>query len=202
MTASWRVFNFEGFDYRPGFLCRAEADRLLTELWQGLDWSQKEIVLFGNRVLQPRLVAWYGERGAAYSYSGLRLDPAPWHPDLRAIRDRLEKATGTPFNGVLANAYRDGADSMGWHSDDEPELGDEPVIASLSLGAERAMRVRPVEHPPTGRRFSQRLLLEHGSLLVMHGASQSLYQHSLPKTKRPVGLRINLTYRWIRNPLP
>lgn len=185
------------FQYVEGFLAGSEADSLLTVLWKELQWSQREITLFGRRVMQPRLVAWYGDPAATYGYSGLRLQPLAWHPGLQALREKLEQFAGNPFNSVLANAYRDGSDSMGWHSDDEPELGLEPLIASLSLGAERAFLVRSRIRSEQGGPRSQRLVPAHGSLLVMRGSSQRLYQHAVPKTRRPVNLRINLTYRLV-----
>ena len=181
-----------GFDYHPGFLSEGDADRLLRCLWPELDWSQQDIVLFGRRVQQPRLSAWYGDAGARYRYSGLSLEPLPWHPALHRLRCTLESRLGRPFNSVLANAYRDGRDSMGWHADDEPELGSEPVIASVSLGACRRFLVRCVR-----TREPAEFRLEHGSLLVMSGSSQADFRHALPKTSRPCGLRINLTFRRI-----
>jgi len=185
------------FAYTPSFLAEPEADRVLRRLWRELDWSQREITLFGRRVLQPRLVAWYGDPEAVYSYSGLTLEPLPWHPLLRQMRQRLERFSGHRFNSVLANAYRDGRDSMGWHSDDEPELGPAPAIASLSLGATRRFLLRPKRSGGGGRRASLALTLGHGSLLMMQGDSQQRFQHALPRTQRPVGLRINLTYRLV-----
>ena len=187
----------ECFEYRREFLPRTEADRLLESLWRAISWSQQEIMLFNRRVLQPRLTAWYGDPGASYSYSGIALDPLPWLPRLSELRSRLERDSGRRFNAVLANAYRDGRDSMGWHSDDEPELGPAPFIASVSLGAERRLLIR--RRPGRGRRPgpSMPLILEHGSVLFMKGPSQRLYQHSLPKTARASALRINLTFRLI-----
>jgi len=192
--ANWATAEFR---YLPGFIARGEADRLLERLWRELHWERREIVLFGRRVLQPRLVAWYGDAGATYRYSGVTLQPRPWAAELEALRRRIERETACPFNAVLANAYRDGADSMGWHSDDEPELGPRPAIASLSLGAERVFLLRPRQPDATGKRRSKRLILGHGSLLLMRGDSQARYQHCLPKTRRPVGRRINLTFRWV-----
>lgn len=186
------------FEYRPAFLCEARADRWLEQLWRELHWSQQEIRLFGRRVMQPRLVAWYGEPRAVYAYSGLTLSPSPWHPVLLELKGRLEDLTGGQFNSVLANAYRDGRDSMGWHSDDEEELGPEPLIASVSLGAARRFLLRPRVRPPGATAGSTGLTLGHGSLLLMRGDSQRRYQHALPRTRKPTGLRINLTYRLVR----
>ena len=182
--------NQDCFDWQPYYLQADEATRCLDLLWQELCWRQQEILIFGKKVMQPRLVAWYGDADARYQYSGLALEPLPWHPVLSDLRTQLEKHCQAPFNSVLANAYRDGSDSMGWHRDDEPELGPRPVIASLSLGQERRFLLRR-----NGADRSEGLLLTHGSLLVMKGESQRLYRHSLPRSKRPMGLRINLTFR-------
>lgn len=185
------------FEYRPNFLAERQADRWLQRLWGELKWRRQEITLFGRRIMQPRLIAWYGDPDAVYAYSGLTLQPLPWHPLLLELKDRLEAATGGRFNSTLANAYRDGRDSMGWHSDDEKELGSAPLIASVSLGEERRFLVRPKHRPAGTRPASQGMTLGHGSLLLMRGDSQRLYQHSLPRTRRPIGLRINLTYRLV-----
>ena len=182
-----------GFDYQPGFLEPGEADQLLATLWREVPWRAQHIQLFGRQVLQPRLIAWSADPGVRYSYSGLRLEATPWHPAVQALRERLETGLHHRFNSVLLNAYRDGRDSMGWHADDEPELGPQPVIASLSLGEQRRMLVR---HARGGR--SRGLDLESGSLLLMHGNSQSDYRHAIPKTARAVGLRVNLTFRLVR----
>lgn len=191
MTGKSGMWNASCFEYLPGVIPAAEADTILDRLWRELNWQQQEISLFGRKVLQPRLTAWYGDPRASYTYSGLHLEPQPWHPLLRELKDRLEPIAGGCFNSVLANAYRDGKDSMGWHSDDEKELGDRPLIASLSLGEERRFLVRKKGQGSSG------MVLQHGSLLVMKGESQQRYQHSLPKTARVAGLRINLTYRMI-----
>lgn len=197
MIDSCTTWDTPEFRYLPGFIASREADRLFEELWRGLHWERREIVLFGRRLLQPRLVAWYGDPGADYRYSGVTLHPRPWHRELDALRRRISSHTACRFNAALANGYRDGADSMGWHSDDEPELGPQPCIASLSLGAERVFLLRPRKPDATGSRRSTRLLLGHGSLLLMRGEAQARYQHCLPKTRRPVGARINLTFRWV-----
>ena len=185
------------FEYLPAFLPQARADAWLRRLWRELNWNQQKIRLFGRCVMQPRLIAWHGDPGAIYTYSGLTLGPQPWHPVLEEIRRMLETRTGGRFNSVLANAYRDGRDSMGWHSDDEWELGTEPLIASVSLGAARRFRVRPRPRRADAAGASGGILLEHGSLLLMKGASQRRFQHALPRTRKPVGLRVNLTYRLI-----
>lgn len=182
------------FRYVPDFLGAEAASSLLNRLWSELPWRQERIVLFGRRIPQPRLSAWLGDPDARYRYSGLMLEPAPWHPDLQELGKTLESATRKAFNSVLVNAYRNGRDSMGWHADDEPELGTRPVVASVSLGACRRFLVKP-RHGGPARVFH----LEHGSLLLMGGDSQSRYRHSLPKTARPTDLRINLTFRYVNS---
>jgi len=180
------------FQYIEDFLERDHGFWLLEHLREELSWQQQEIRLFGRKVLQPRLSCWYGEPEARYTYSGLHLEPLPWHPALLELRNLLEETLGSPFNSVLANAYRDGRDSMGWHADDEKELGPEPLIASLSLGASRRFMLRSRRGKETSG-----MMLDHGSLLLMRGKSQKTHQHSVPKTSRAVGLRINLTFRQI-----
>jgi alkylated DNA repair dioxygenase AlkB len=181
----------DALEYHPCFLAPDEADDCLARLWRELAWSQQDIVLFGKPRRQPRLTAWYGDPEASYRYSGLSLTPLPWHPLLRSLADRIGERTAARYNAVLANAYRDGRDSMGWHRDDEVELGPNPVIASLSLGQERRFLLREA-----GQR-SHGLDLAHGSLLVMKGDCQRRYQHALPKSRSEMGLRINLTFRLI-----
>lgn len=182
-----------GFDYQPGFLQEAEADSLLATLWRELEWQQYEVRLFGRWIRQPRLSAWCSDDSAIYRYSGLTLLPAQWHPALDRLRGRLHEERGLRFNSVLANAYRHGQDSMGWHADDEPELGAEPSIASLSLGSVRRFLVRSSQGGA-----SRGIDLQHGSLLLMGGKSQHETQHAIPRTRKNVGLRINLTYRCIQ----
>ena len=184
-------------DYHPGWLAPAEADALLQALASEIPWEQHHVRLFGRTLPAPRLSCWIGDPGAAYTYSAVRFEPRPWTPQLAALRDRLNAAFGAGFNSVLANRYRNGADGMGWHSDDEPELGLQPRIASLSLGAPRRFLLRERGGPWRGER-----LLEHGSLLWMAGDSQARTQHSLPKTARPVGERLNLTFRRIAGSSP
>jgi len=168
-----------------------EATGLFDELRREIDWQQEKILMFGRRVPVPRRVAWHGDPGASYTYSGTEHHPLPWTPALDRVRSRLTGLTGVRFNAVLLNLYRDGRDGMGWHADDEPELGRDPVIASVSLGATRRFCLRH------RRRKDLRLdvLLTHGSLLLMSGATQHHWVHALPKTAVPVGERINLTFR-------
>ena len=183
--------------FDPLFLPAAEATALLQQLTAEVPWEQRAIRMFGQQLPQPRLTAWYGDPEARYTYSGLTWEPRPWTPPLLALRHRIEAATQAQFNSVLLNLYRDGRDSMGWHADDEPELGPAPIIASLSLGATRRFRLRPHggrAQAPFG------LDLPAGSLLLMGGSTQQHWQHALPKTSRPVGPRLNLTFRWVQPP--
>ncbi len=192
----------------PDWMPRAEADALLATLLSGVAWEVHRIRLFGRLVDSPRLSCWIGDPGVTYAYSGTRFAPHPWPPALGAIRARIEAACGTPFNSVLANLYRDGRDAMGWHRDDERELGGEPVIASLSLGATRRFllkrapvhgatvpaKTRAADLPPARPLALQ---LGHGSLLRMAGDTQRHYRHALPRTAREVGPRVNLTFRQV-----
>ena len=190
--------------YVPGFIPAAEANHLMLKLQAELNWQQQSIRIFGREVMQPRLICWQGEPDAQYSYSGLSLEPETWHPDLDILRISLQGYTGHPFNSVLVNAYRNGQDSMGWHSDDEWELGTRPVIASVSLGVERMFRWRRKARGNPAASSGERpkntscgLKLQHGSLLLMSGDFQHRFQHAVPKTARPCGWRINLTFRQI-----
>jgi alkylated DNA repair dioxygenase AlkB len=166
----------------------AEADRLLEELLRVTAWRQEIGTVMGRRVAIPRLTAWHGE--ASYVYSGIRMAPAPWNAPLLELKALAEHLVARPFNSVLLNLYRDGRDSVSWHADNEPGLGREPVIASISLGAVRRFQLR---HRHRKERLD--LDLPHGSCLIMAGATQHHWLHQLPKTARPVGPRINLTFR-------
>ena len=171
----------------------AQADALFAALHAEISWLRHRLRLFGRDVDAPRLSCWIGDRDAVYTYSGTRFDPRPWTPAVARLREDLAACLGVRFNSVLANLYRDGRDSMGWHSDDEAELGAEPLIASLSFGAVRAFRLRS----RATRAQALALDLAHGSLLVMAGATQRLYQHALPRRARVLAPRINLTFRRI-----
>jgi alkylated DNA repair dioxygenase AlkB len=176
----------------PAWLAPAQAESLFATLQGSIAWENHAVRLFGREHAAPRLSRWVGDEDAAYRYSGILREPSPWTPPLAALRDRLSTELGAPFNSVLANLYRDGRDAMGWHADDEPELGPAPPIASLSLGATRRFVLRHREGAP-------RLALDlpGGSLLVMAGATQAHYRHALMRTARIVGPRINLTFRCI-----
>lgn len=169
-------------------------DELLRRLVDEVSWRSEEVVMWGRRMPQPRLIAWFGDPGRCYAYSGIRLQPAGWIPILTGIKARVEEATGTAFNSVLLNYYRDHRDSIGFHSDDEPELGERPVIASLSLGEEREFILK---HKTAKRAPAIRLRLASGSLLLMRGDTQHNWRHGISKESRPCGPRINLTFRRI-----
>ena len=153
-------------------------------------WRAEQIRIAGRLIDVPRRTAWYGDPGATYVYSGLRNEPTPWTPLLAALRDAVIEAARAPMNSVLLNLYRDGRDSMGWHADDEPELGEDPVIASLSLGAPRRFVLRHAKKKARSMTF----VLGDGALLVMAGATQHHYRHAVPK-EAAAGERINLTFR-------
>jgi alkylated DNA repair dioxygenase AlkB len=194
----WAEFDLPDAHVRlaRGWLAPAQAKALMDALLREVPWEAHRIRLFGREVDSPRLSCWIGDAGAAYRYSGTRFQPRPWLPALAALRGRLQDELGEPFNSVLANRYRDGADAMGWHSDDEPELGPRPLIASLSLGATRRFLLR--HRRDAGARLA--LDLEPGSLLLMGGDTQRHWKHALPRTRRPVGERINLTFRQVIPP--
>lgn len=187
----------------PQWLSADVAGQYLAELTAGLAWQQSMIQLYGQSRLIPRLNAWYGDPEAHYQYSGLTLQPLPWTRALlqlrAAIEQTLKSLTSTcalgarPLNSVLANLYRDERDSVAWHSDDEPELGSQPLIVSLSLGAERRFSLR--HKRIKGERYE--LMLTSGSLLIMSGATQQYWQHALLKQTLKSGPRINLTFRHI-----
>jgi alkylated DNA repair dioxygenase AlkB len=173
----------------------AQTDtQVLQRLIAEVPWRSEEVVMWGRRVPQPRLTAWYGDAGASYAYSGIQLHPLPWTPILLDIKTRIEETVGSTFNSVLLNYYRDHHDSIGFHSDDEPELGERPVIASLSLGEERTFVLK---HKRVKFVSPVHLRLASGSLLLMKGDTQHYWRHGISKENRSCGPRINLTFRQI-----
>jgi len=178
----------------PRLLPDEEAAKLTQRLLASLAWEHRQIQLFGRWVDQPRLTAWYADPGLSYRYSGTDWHPTPWTPDLQVIKQAVENRLGVAFNSCLANLYRDGHDSMGWHADDETSLGPEPVIASVSLGAERDFALRRRDD----HTIKHTIPLPHNSLLVMAGQTQHAWHHALPKRKRVTQPRINLTFRRVR----
>lgn len=194
----WIEIELPGAELRiaPAFLSAQAADAALAALVEEIPWEQHRIRLYGREHASPRLSCWIGDAGAYYTYSRTRFEPRAWTPALQALRAQVESTCAARFNSVLANLYRDGGDGMGWHADDEPELGPRPVIASVSLGAVRGFAFRDRAE----RRQRLKLELPHGSLLLMAGQTQALYQHALPKSARPLPPRLNLTFRWIDRP--
>jgi alkylated DNA repair dioxygenase AlkB len=183
----------EGLCYAEQFLPTGRADSLLKALLNQVPWQQSQIRLYGRTVAEPRLSCWMGDSGAVYRYSGTVFTPKPWIEPVTQLKRAVEEHSGQTFNSVLLNYYRNGRDAMGWHSDDEPELGLQPVIASISLGGERRFLLR--QKRKGARSFG--LSLAHGSLLLMHGDLQQRFQHALPRTLKSVDARINLTFRKI-----
>ena len=180
--------------YYPGWLSADQASVIKQQLEGELDWHQDTIKIYGKLVKIPRLQAWHGDPDAQYSYSGLSMTPAPWTSTLSDLRQQLAKQCQAAFNSVLANWYRHGQDSMGMHADDEPELGKHPVIASVTLG-----QARPFVLMHKQSKSKSKVMLEHGSLLVMKGTTQQFYQHGIAKTARQIDDRINLTFRYIHS---
>lgn len=176
------------------FFNPAESSRFFDDLLLQTGWGQGEIKLYGRLHREPRLTAWHGDAGKSYSYSGLVLHPQPWTPLLLEVKDRVDRTAQTSFNSVLLNLYRDGRDSNGWHQDNEPELGRNPVIASVSFGATRRFQMR---HKFRKDLPKVEIDLDDGSLLLMAGPTQHFWQHQIPKTAKLVGPRINLTFRVI-----
>ena len=180
------------FTHLRGWLNAEKADALMAALEARDDWTQGRIRMFGREIPEPRLTFFEGDPGVRYTYAHRPLDGLGWTPELEALRDRFARDFGIKTNTVLANVYRDGQDSMGWHRDDEPELGPDPLVVSLSLGATRDFAVRR-----DADRFTQRFALGHGDLLIMGSKSQTQWTHSIPKRLKINSLRINLTFRQV-----
>ncbi len=177
----------------PQLYSQSRADGILRKLLSEIIWRQDRIHLYGRHMKLPRLTAWYGDPGKIYTYSGISMEPLPWIRCLTEIRERLQVLTRVHFNSVLLNLYRDGNDSIGWHSDDEKSLGQNPVIGSVSFGATRRFKLRH----KLDKTLKQSIDLHHGSLLMMAGATQHHWRHCVAKTRIACGPRINLTFRTI-----
>lgn len=187
-------FDLPGADVRLLAFCDASAAQdWFARVHGEVSWERHRLRLFGREVEAPRLSCWIGDADAVYTYSGTRFQPHAWTPACAELRDALTALCGESYNSVLCNLYRDGSDSMGWHSDDESELGPAPSIASLSFGAARRFRLRHKRDPA----LRLEIELAPGSLLLMAGATQRHYRHDLPKTARGVGPRLNMTFRRI-----
>ncbi|MEO0442619.1 MAG: alpha-ketoglutarate-dependent dioxygenase AlkB [Pseudomonadota bacterium] len=182
--------------YYEAWLSQDEAQQLFINLRQSIEWEQSVINMYGRAVKIPRLNAWYGDDNCPYRYSGHQFFAKPWLTELLTIKQRIESVGSLTFNSVLANCYRSGQDSVAWHSDDEPELGKNPVVACLSLGAERQFQLR---HRYQKQLPVQKLTLKTGSLLIMSGAIQHYWHHQVPKTAKKVGERLSLTYRQVKS---
>jgi len=180
-------------EYRPEFIDIEWADKLFSELLQQTQWEQHRISLYGKTHDVPRLSSWVADEGLDYGYSNMTMKALPWCKTLLQIKQKIEQASSDTYNSVLLNYYRDGQDSNGWHSDDEPELGRNPAIASLSLGAPRDFHLRH----KSGNFKRESINLEHGSLLLMTGTTQHYWQHHIPKRAK-AGPRLNLTFRTIK----
>ena len=170
------------------------ADSAFDEIQREVEWRQDHILMMGKNIPIPRLTAWFGDPGRNYTYSGIAMLAAPWTPMLSKIRGLVEELSDEQFNSVLCNLYRSGEDGLAWHSDDEPELGPKPTIASVNLGqARRFLMRRRDDHS-----VKTEIILGHGDVLIMRGLTQALCEHSVPKTKKFLGPRVNLTFRRIQ----
>lgn len=178
--------------FMQGFYSAEQAQRCFQQLLSETAWQHEKLRLWGKWIDQPRLTAWYGDEHRSYTYSGLRLQPLPWTPLLERIRQDVQACTGDTYNAVLLNLYRNEQDSVAWHSDDEAELGPQPAIASLSLGATRTFKLR---HKKLG--ISHSIMLDDGCLLRMAGLTQRCWKHAVLKERNSKGPRINLTFRHI-----
>lgn len=180
--------------YYSSFFSPKESSEYFQILLNEIEWQEDDIKVFGKTYKQPRLTALYGMNNASYRYSGITMFPKPFNFILKEIKTKIEEITEIKFTTVLLNFYRDGSDSNGWHSDDEKELGENPVIVSISLGAERTFRLRHKKD----KTQKKNLILQHGSLLIMKGETQHHWQHCIPKSKKDIKPRINLTFRVIK----
>jgi alkylated DNA repair dioxygenase AlkB len=181
-------------EYYPNIFDAEKANLLFEKLYQEIPWQQDNITVFGKNHLQPRLTALFGNEGKPYSYSNIIMQPHAWNPILTFIKEEVEAISQEQFTTVLLNLYRNGKDSNGWHADNEKELGRNPVIASVSFGAERTFYL---QHNSI-KEAKLKITLEHGSLLMMKGETQHFWKHQIAKTAKPINPRINLTFRSIK----
>jgi alkylated DNA repair dioxygenase AlkB len=193
------IINRKGLvDFFPGFFSEEESDRYFSMLMKEIAWRQEPVNIFGKMIPQPRLTAWYGDLGKSYSYSGIIMHPQKWTNGLLEIRQRIEKAAPVIFNSALLNLYRDQKDSVGWHRDNEKSLGVNPVIASVSFGTTRRFLLRHYED----KSIKQAVELTPGSLLLMQGQTQQVWEHCIPRQTKASGARINITFRIIKEAGP
>jgi alkylated DNA repair dioxygenase AlkB len=187
--------NLLPFDGEALFYADFLGNEYFELLKSEINWKQEGMKMYGKEVLFPRLTAWYAEGGKTYKYSGLINIPEEFTPSLLKIKEALELEIGKKFNSALLNYYRNGQDSMGWHADDEPDLGREPVIGSVSLGARRRFDFRK----KSDHRSKFSVVLDSGDVIIMRGITQNLWEHQIPKQPKVHEARINLTFRYIRN---
>ncbi|MCY3551545.1 MAG: alpha-ketoglutarate-dependent dioxygenase AlkB [Candidatus Poribacteria bacterium] len=178
----------------PHLFCPEESERFLPQLKDNVNWRQEEIKLYGRSIPLPRLTAWFGDEGKTYMYSGITVEPEPWTPTLLEIKSRIEEVSHVTFNSVLLNYYRNERDSVSWHSDDEPELGKNPIIGSVSFGDVRTFQLKH----KTDKSLTISRDLPDGSYFEMAGSTQHHWLHQIPKRTRKIGPRINLTFRIIQ----
>lgn len=178
----------------PAVFSKEESDNYLVTLRREIKWKQEPIKIMGKEIMQPRLTAWYGEADKPYTYSGITMQPFAWTNSLKIIKEKIESITGTQFTSALLNLYRSGSDSMGWHRDNEKELGINPTIGSVSFGATRNFQFR--KYSDKSNKIT--LELSHGSFLLMRGSTNHHWEHRVPKTSEPVNERINITFRIIK----
>ena len=188
------ILPFKGEAYLyPHFFSAGECETYYNDLQKSIAWKQEPIKIFGKEVMQPRLTAWYGDSDKPYTYSGITMQPTLWTPTLLYIKEKIETVAKVKFTSALLNLYRDGNDSMGWHRDNEKELGRNPVIGSVSFGATRIFKLRFYED----KKISKTLDLGSGSFLLMQGETQHYWEHQAAKTNKQVGVRISITFRVI-----
>lgn len=187
------LLPFDGaVNYYGPLWTKDQADFYLIQLIESIDWQREEIFMFGKKITTKRKVGWYGEQPFRYTYSNTTKQALPWTKELLELRTVIEEKTGKSFNSCLLNLYHNGDEGMGWHSDDEPDLKKEGAIASLSFGAKRKFVFKHKDS-----KIKVELYLDHGSLLVMKGTTQTFWMHTLPKSKKITTLRVNLTFRTI-----
>lgn len=179
--------------YHPNFINTAKANQYFKTFLKKTPWQEDDITIFGKTYKQPRLTALYGNNSKPYSYSNVTMHPYPFTPELLKIKSKIKRVINKEFTTCLLNLYRDGNDSNGWHADNEKELGINPIIASVSFGADRVFHFKH----KSNKNLKQKLILQHGSLLIMKGETQHYWLHQVPKTKKKIGQRINLTFRII-----
>lgn len=186
--------NENGLDWKTTDWRTLEKEQLSNVHFKNIQWKHEQIRMFGKRIFQPRYTAWYGDKDATYTYSGLKMSPLPWNEGLLFIKKQVDDLAGVSFNSVLMNWYRDGEDYMGWHADDEKELGQNPTIASVNFGATRRFLLRKKD----SKTEKIELPLKDGTVLLMKGGIQHHWQHTVPKERKVKTDRFNLTFRKIQ----